>query len=254
MLLKLQITGRRAIVYDANRIPQPDAKLFDPEYWLRAGAVVGRAYGRGNTLILDTPYGPAVLRQYLRGGVATHFSHDRYFFWGYSRSRAVIEAHLTARLWELGLPVPQILGGMCHRHGLTYSGALLTEKIPAARTLAELMSGSSNQDVLWAAVGQCLWRFHSAGVFHADLNARNILIDEMQKVWLIDFDRSYLLKANDHRLQRNLQRLLRSLRKQNAMTEAELDRCWQQLILAYNAGLPGSAGIQGVENKVQKRG
>lgn len=237
MSLKLQITGRRAIVYDANRIPQPDAKLFDPEYWLQAGAVVDRATGRGNTLVLNTPYGPAVLRQYLRGGVAARFSLDRYFFLGFSRSRPVIEANLMARLTGLGLPAPQILGGLCHRQGLTYSGALLTEEIPAARTMAEMMSDSSNQDHLWTAVGQCLRRFHSVGVFHADLNARNILVDEKQKVWLIDFDRSYMLQPGHPRLQRNLQRLLRSLRKQRAITEAELELCWKRLMLAYNTGL-----------------
>jgi len=251
MLLKLQITGRRAIVYDANRIPQPDVKLFDPEYWLQAGAVVDRAAGRGNALVLNTPYGSAVLRQYLRGGVAARFSRDRYFFFGYSHSRPVIEANLTARLLDLGLPVPKILGGLCYRHGLTYSGALLTEEIVEAKPLAEVISASSSHASLWSAVGQCLRRFHSAGVFHADLNARNILVDDKQKVWLIDFDRSYLLQADDHRLQRNLQRLLRSLRKQNALPQAELDRCWQQLMLAYNARLPSNAGIQGVEKKVQ---
>ncbi len=237
MLLKLQIMAGRAIVYDATRIPQPDAKLFDPEYWLRAGAVADRAMGRGNTLVLDTPHGPAVLRQYLRGGVAARFSLDRYFFWGYLRSRPVIEANLTAHLSDLGLPVPQVLGGLCHRHGLTYSAALLTEKIPAARTLAEVMSGSSNKNPLWPDVGQCLRRFHSAGVYHADLNARNILIDELHKIWLIDFDRGCVLKPGNPRLQRNLQRLLRSLRKQRAMPEAELELCWQRLMLAYNTGL-----------------
>jgi len=234
MLLKFQITGCRAIVYDANRISQPDASLFDPAFWLQAGAVADQAIGRGNALILDTPYGPAVLRQYLRGGAAAQFSKDRYFFWGYLRSRPFVEAHLTAHLATLGLPVPQILGGMCLRQGLTYSGALLTQQIPAARTLGELMIGLSKDDPLWSAVGKCLRLFHSAGVYHADLNARNILIDQRQKVWLIDFDRGCILDSGNQRLRWNLRRLLRSLRKQNAMPEAELEACWQQLMLAYN--------------------
>ncbi len=236
MLLKLQITGNRAIVYDANRIPQPDANLFDPEYWLQLGAVADQAMGRGNTLILNTAYGPAVLRQYLRGGAAARFSRNRYFFWGYSRSRPVIEANLTARLSALGLPVPRIIGGTCHRRGLTCSGALLTHQIPGARPLAELMSDLASTDPIWAAIGKCIRRFHAAGIYHADLNARNILIDEQQKVWLIDFDRGRVLKPGNPRLRLNLQRLLRSLRKQTAMPEAELKMCWQQLMLAYNTG------------------
>jgi len=235
MLLKSEITGRRAIVYDANRISQPDAKLFDPEYWLQAGAIADQARGRGNALIIDTPYGPAVLREYLRGGAAARFSRNRYFFWGYSRSRPVIEANLTAHLWALGLPVPQVLAAICQRLGFTYSGALLTQQIPGAEPLADLMSGLANKDAIWTAIGQCIRRFHAAGIFHADLNARNILIDQRQKVWLIDFDRGRVLQPDNPRLQRNLKRLLRSLKKLTAMPEAELEVCWQQLMRAYNS-------------------
>lgn len=234
MLMKLQITGCRAIVYDANRISQPDAHLFDPQFWLQEGAVADQATGRGNTLIVDTPYGPAVLRQYLRGGAAASFSRNRYFFLGFSRSRPVIEANLTAQLSARGLPVPVILGGICYRQGFTYSGALLTQQIPAARPLADLMSGLDSKDPIWSAIGRCIRRFHAEGVYHADLNARNILIDERQKVWLIDFDRGCLLQAGNPRLQRNLQRLLRSLKKQASIPATELEKCWQQLMLAYN--------------------
>ncbi len=235
MQLKLEISGSRAIVYDANRISQPDAKLFEPEYWLQAGAVVDQAAGRGNALMLDTPFGPAVLRHYLRGGAAAKISRERYVFLGYTRSRPVAEANLLSRLSALGLPVPEVLGAICWRHGLTYSGALLTKRIPEAEPLADLMSALVNTDPVWTAIGHSLQRFHAAGIYHADLNARNILIDKLQTVWLIDFDRGQVMRPGDPRLQGNLQRLHRSLVKQAVMREAELEACWQQLMLAYNS-------------------
>jgi len=234
MQLKLQIKGSQAIVYDANRVPQPDANLFEPEYWRQSGAIVGQAAGRGNALLLETAYGQAVLRQYFRGGAAARISRDRYVFLGYQRSRPIAEANLLARMSSMGLPVPHPLAGICSRKGLTYSGALLTERIPDARPLADRMSELNSRDPVWPAIGFCLQQFHAAGVHHADLNMRNILLDKQDMVWVIDFDRGRLLRPGDHRLQQNLQRLHRSLRKQTAMPDAELEECWRELMIAYN--------------------
>jgi hypothetical protein len=65
---------------------------------------------------------------------------------------------------------------------------------------------------LWVAIGRCLRRFHERGVFHADLNARNILIDTSGSVWVIDFDRSEI-RTPGWWCDANLARLHRSLRK-----------------------------------------
>jgi 3-deoxy-D-manno-octulosonic acid kinase len=83
--------GSLVIVYDADRVQQPGPELFDPGYWQRVGAVAGQAPGRGSALLLDTPFGAAVLRQYLRGGWPARISRDRYVFTGYERSRPVAE-------------------------------------------------------------------------------------------------------------------------------------------------------------------
>ncbi len=235
MQLKLQKTGSRAIVYDANRISQPGAHLFEPTYWRQSGCVVGQAVGRGNTLFLDTPFGPAVLRQYLRGGAAARMSQKLYLFTGYTRSRPVVEAHITVRLSALGLPVPEVLGGMCQREGLFYSAALLTQRIPDVIPLADLLVSCESNDALWLDTGRCIRRFHNAGVYHADLNARNILVDSRKKVWVIDLDRARFLAPNSSQLENNLQRLLRSLRKQVQIPETKLNDCWRQLILGYNS-------------------
>ena len=98
MNLKFEQTGCRAIVYDADCMPPPGPELFDAEYWQRTGAISATAPGRGNALMLETPFGSAVMRAYLRGGRAARLSHDRYLFTGFDRCRPLAEARMLAEL------------------------------------------------------------------------------------------------------------------------------------------------------------
>ena len=229
-------TDSRAIVYDADCIDQPDASLFDPGFWTSRGAVVGTAAGRGSALLLDTPYGPAVLRQYRRGGWAARLSADRYLFTGFERSRPFREARMLARLWELGLPVPQVLAGVCVRQRLSYTGALLTRRIERAETLAARLGALGPGDAAWFEVGRVVRRFHEAGVVHADLNARNILLDDQGRPHVLDFDRATTAPVSRRRFRANLERLHRSLVKLwPAEHAATLEACWSRVREGYEA-------------------
>ena len=79
---------------------------------------------------------------------------------------------------------------MCQRNGLFYTGWLMTRLLPGAVTLADLIGRCAVGPEIWQKTGACIRRFHDFGVIHADLNARNILVDGRQRVFLIDFDRA----------------------------------------------------------------
>jgi len=242
MNLKLEQTSSFAIVYDADCIQQPVQTLFDAEHWRREGAIRETARGRGNTLILDTDFGPAVMRAYLRGGWAAHFSRDRYLFTGFSRSRPLREMHMLAECVRLGLPVPQPVAGCCLRNGLTYSAVLLTTQIVPAQSLAELIERCLQTEPDWFRVGRCIRRFHNAGVVHPDLNARNVLFGEhsgrQDDIYLVDFDRAYFCKKSGRPFSANLRRLRRSLLKFWPPGERlALDACWKQVMKGYNSGV-----------------
>ena len=239
MNLKFEQTGLQAIVYDGDLVEQPDFQWFDPEYWLANHAVRGMQSGRGNTLTIETPVGPAVLRNYLRGGWAAHLSRDRYIYTGFSRSRPFREMQLLARLRDMRLPVPLPLAAACRRHGLTYSGALLTRQIDGATTLADRLGDIQGERSGWIAVGQCIRRFHLAGIAHPDLNARNILLSshagDSGQVHLVDFDRGSLSPAGRRHCLANLRRLRRSLEKLWPEPQLNgLEGCWLELINGYN--------------------
>jgi len=225
------------IVYDAEQVQHPREDLFDPGYWKKRGCVTGEAVGRGSAWFVDAPFGAAVLRRYLRGGMVARISRDRYLFTGWRRSRPVAEFHVLARLASAGLPVPAPLAAAVRRRGLVYTGALITRRIPDARPLADLLPGSAQDDGLWRRVGACVRRFHDAGLIHADLNARNILVDEDGSVFLIDFDRSRIRHGAARRFRRNLMRLHRSLVKlwPAEQTKDRLAASWAELERGYLA-------------------
>lgn len=227
-------TKSEIIVYDAAVIEQADVNLFDGQYWESNGGLVGKAQGRGSALLLETSFGAAVLRPYLRGGWAARFSRDRYLFSGYERSRPLAELSVLVRLFNQGLPVPQPLAAYCKREGLFYRGSLLTRRILGATPLADLLMDDYGGLKLWRETGKCIRQFHDQGVVHSDLNARNILVLSSGEVYLIDFDRAQIRMSAPRAYAANLKRLRRSLEKLWPKGQAQrLEDCWSSLTRAY---------------------
>ncbi len=228
--------NRHVIVYDADRIPEPQLRLLDPAYWKGKGAITGQAAGRGNTLLLETPFGPAVLRCYLRGGWPARVSRDRYFYSGLHRTRPLREFNILRQLAEKGLPCPVPLAASCERGLFSYRGALLMEEISGVAPLADFLGRPGSGSALWAAVGACIHKFHQAGVSHADLNARNILLNRSSgKVYLVDFDRCTMNPGTLVDGKSNLARLKRSLLKLWPRDNpSSLQDCWQALLDGYH--------------------
>lgn len=237
MKVQTLIKRHHAIVYDGETIEDPSPSLFDPEHWRRENGLLGSAPGRGSALFLQTEFASAVLRRYLRGGWAARVSHDRYLYTGYSRSRPFREFHLLVWMRQQELPVPEPLAALCEHRGVLSRGALLTRTIPGASTLADLLPTGIGH-VPWRGVGACIARFHQSGVDHADLNARNILMqDDPQLVHLVDFDRGRVSRGRVVDGHRNLSRLRRSLEKcWPREKREEIDDCWDALLEGYHGG------------------
>ncbi|CAM3882235.1 3-deoxy-D-manno-octulosonic acid kinase [Vreelandella rituensis] len=197
---------------DAGLSHQIGSAWFEPDHWRRQGKVVGEAPGRGSSLFLDAGNAQWVLRPYRRGGLIARLSASRYLWTGLEKTRAFRELRLTAELFERGLPVPRPVAASVTRHGLTYEAALITVRIPGARALADRLLEGSADSALLRQVGETVRRFHEAGLDHVDLNARNLLVDDQDQVWLIDLDRCRLRRPGKWQ-ESNLGRLERSVKK-----------------------------------------
>jgi len=213
-MLERLATDRGAILFDPARVAVPGGLLFDPAHWRARGALTEQAGGRGSVQYIDAGEGGWVLRRYLRGGMAARIARDRYLWTGEERTRSFREIRLLAELRERGLPVPVPVAARFRRHHLAYDAELITERLPGARSLFEMLAAGKMDDARWAAIGRCLRHFHDAGVHHADLNANNIMLGEHREVWVLDFDRGRLRHPGSWS-ERVLDRLARSLAKAN---------------------------------------
>lgn len=200
------------VVLDARYAADFDEAMFEPFYWQDRDAVIGTAGGRGRVLYVRAGDEQWVLRHYHRGGMMTPALGDLYLWTGARNTRAMREFSLLAELYGEGLPVPRPVAARYRREGLFYRGDLITARIPDARSLAAIVEREMPPDSTWRAIGACIRRFHDAGVFHADLNAHNIVIDGGGAIFLVDFDRGRRRRGGPWR-SANLRRLNRSLNK-----------------------------------------
>ena len=217
-------SGYGAILFDRERLRQAGAELFSPQAWGERARPVGSG-GRGSAWFVDAPFGPCVLRNYLRGGLVARFSRDQYLWRGGSHTRSFAEFRLMRELLLRGLPVPRPLAASYVRDGFRYRASILLERLLDVRSLADraLVAGNGAP---WEEAGRLIARFHREGLDHADLNAHNLLFDGNGRGWMIDFDRCRLRIPATHWREANLRRLLRSLLKlrgERASDEVEAD-------------------------------
>ena len=220
------------ILYDDRIITEPTVSLFSTEG--KRGLDSSNA-GRGTVFFFEQDNKSWVLKRYLRGGFIAKFNQASYLYSGLDNTRMVREFRLLQHMIAADLPVPRPVATLIVRNGLMYQGSMITERLAAKNTLAELISKKNLETEQWQAIGQCVARFHNHSIYHADLNANNIMLDDTG-VSLIDFDKCAEKpdQSNGWPMQ-NLARLNRSLLKiQRQQPELHFNESdWQTLLAGY---------------------
>ncbi|MDO6775170.1 3-deoxy-D-manno-octulosonic acid kinase [Shewanella sp. 3_MG-2023] len=211
---------------------------FQADYWQQQNAIIGQSKGRFTTWFVENNHQRWVLRHYWRGGLMAKLSDDAYVFTGISRTRAIAELALLEKLFDEGFPVPRPIAANVERFGIWYRADLIIELIDGAKDLVAYLSTAAMSDSQWQQLGALIAKFHNRGVYHADLNAKNILLAEAQ-FYLIDFDRGVIKTPAKQWQQANLSRLLRSFYKEQAKlsTLNFNESNWQQLLYGYQQAI-----------------
>lgn len=236
---RVERIGESVILYDASLVNHMQEPWFEPATWAGAPRAPGYAGGRGATLFISCEGQDWVLRHYHRGGRVARVASDGFIWTGESRVRCFAEWRLLARLQAAGLPAPRPVAARYRRSGLLYRADLITVRIPDVVPLSTRMAGAPLDAGTWRRIGECIGRFHAAGVFHADLTAHNLQIDSRGAIFLLDFDRGRIMDGPGAWQERNLERLHRSFTKITAAgTGGFGPEAWSALRAGYAAVRP----------------
>lgn len=213
---------------------------FDISRWCLQENSVTLAGGRSANQKIIIQGEVYVLRRYLRGGLVAHLLYDQYLWRGLTRSRPFLEQKAIETALTYKLSVPEVIAYIIQKRGMIYRASIITRFIDNIGTLAFFLGENEMADANWGDLGKLIKRLHQANIFHADLNANNILIDQEKKFHLIDFDKAEIIIPIGGLAQKNIKRLLRSLKKiKRLRTEKNLPfhfntKQWQLLLDGYN--------------------
>ncbi|GIU13316.1 3-deoxy-D-manno-octulosonic acid kinase [Shewanella glacialipiscicola] len=219
---------------------------FSVDFWRAKNAVIGSSKGRYTTWFVALEHNHWVLRHYWRGGLMAKFSKDAYVYTGLENTRAMAELRLLDILYREDFAVPKPIAANIVRTGLFYRADIIIERVEGAEDLVAKLSKGVMSTEQWQALGATIAQFHQRGVYHADLNAKNILFQPMQtdpiapeRFYLIDFDRGELKTPSLQWQKSNLDRLLRSFNKEQGKLPhlAFTANNWASLIEGYQTAM-----------------
>ncbi len=187
-----------------------------------------------------------VVRRYRHGGLLRWLTGVRFF----DPARPFRELALAAALLERGLRTPRVVAARARRlRPFGWRLDLVSERVEGSCDLAEVLEGlrsgglaPEERQGLARALGRLLSAAHGAGLAHADLQPKNVLVEwtagprEPARLWLIDLDRSRLEgHLSLERRHRNLARLYRALGRLEARGRRFLTRTdFARALVAYD--------------------
>jgi 3-deoxy-D-manno-octulosonic acid kinase len=156
--------------------------------------------------------GAVVVKHYTRGGLLRYIVKRHHLKSGKTRGQA--EYEILQRVRDLGVNAPEPLA-FAYRGGLIYLAWLVTIEIRQAQSLARLsLKNEQNARVAMASASAQIGLLIDSRIWHVDLHPGNILVDQENKVYLVDFDKGRYFRGNGEKLKaRYLSRWQRAVKK-----------------------------------------
>jgi len=169
----------------------------------------------GRTSITVAPLegiGSVVVKYYRRGGAIRYLIKQRYLKFG--KTRCQTEYDLLQKVRSLGINAPEPVA-FAYRGRLFYQCWLITREIQDHQTLAQLSCLNEEQArMVMKEVIKQVSNLIKNKILHVDLHPGNIIVDNQNQVYLIDFDKGSIFPRGINELRtRYLRRWNRAIQK-----------------------------------------
>jgi hypothetical protein len=225
------------LVVREDRASEIDLSIFDAAQILQTSNHRGRAPLRSLHLRDGET---ALIRNYRHGGQLQRLRGAWYASWP---PRPFRELAITEELRRRGFRTVEVYAaGVKRGWGPFYRGCLVSREMRGSKDLWSALQDPAmdlpTRGAILKAAAETIVAMHRHGVYHADLNLKNILVrNEHGSVesYVIDFDRAklFLGKLPPFLARNNLNRLLRSARKLDPERRYLPPAGWNQFLDHY---------------------
>lgn len=142
--------------------------------------------------------GKVVIKSYGRGGLLRHLNSRRYLRCGKVRSQREFE--LLTKVGLLGIRAPEPIA-FCYQGTIFYRAWLVMKEIEQQQSLAELsLVDEDRARELTSSLARQIGELIRHRIFHIDLHPGNVLVNQRDHLYLIDFDKAHHFKGSEARL------------------------------------------------------
>ena len=205
-------------------------------------------HGRGRLRSLTLANGEtALIRPYRHGGLLRSVTREMFLTWP---PRPFRELVVTEEVRRRGIPTVEVYAACVERSwGPFYRGWLVTRQLQGGQDLWTAVQDGGFRKLgasqVLKAVATSLRALHREGVYHRDLNLKNILVrcePDGVRGYIIDFDRAILFVGEVPMTlaRRNLGRLLRSVNKLDPKREYFSANDWKRFVASYHGHAEGT--------------
>lgn len=142
--------------------------------------------------------GSVVVKYYTRGGLLHYLIKRRYLKLGKTRCR--MEYKLLQKVRGLGVSAPEPVAYVW-QGSLFYKAWLVTREIKDTQSLAELScADEEHAHIVMKKVVDQVSTLIDNNILHVDLHPGNVLVDNDDRVFLLDFDKARVSRGSKNKL------------------------------------------------------
>jgi|GEM_PF-719401 len=155
-----------------------------------------------------------VIKRYMRGGLIRFLMKDMFL----DGSRPFQELYISNLAREKGINTPEIVAILVE-HRIFFRFTSIMEEISPLEDLYNYLKTNTAKKFLLKKLALELRHLHSLGIYHPDLNLKNILVSdsgvpEARSIFFIDFDKATIwTELSEKQKLTNVKRLNRSVEK-----------------------------------------